>query len=103
MEDDSGTILEIVPADDSTGRATETDGTIEFSFPGNEEEHALNVDAIFQFGTSGTGSDTDNHLFSMTNQSTETVEVTDDHRNPDPEAPRVGIFHVAAEPTDEGL
>lgn len=103
MEADSEAILEIAPAEDGAGRAEEIDGTIKFSFPRDEEEHALNIDAIFQFGTSGTGADSDNYLFSMTNEGTETVELTDDQLDSGPDKPGVGIFDVTADPNDEGL
>ena len=103
LESDAEAVLRISPADAGVGRAEQTDGTVEFAFPGDDEEFGLNVDAIFQFGTSGTGMDPDTFLFTMTNEGTETVELTDDQLDSAPDTPEVGIFDVTADPNDEGL
>lgn len=105
-EDDRSAVLALNnrgSADGGRSQETEVDGTdlIEFHFPGDNGEHALNTDAVIQYGTES-GADIPG-LFDIKNEGTEPIELSDrPAEEPNSEEPRVGIFDVNADQEQNG-
>lgn len=99
---DSQAVLRLVPGAFPAvpDRADIVDDTIRFQFPGDDEEDAsLNVDARLQYATDTAGGT----LFTISNDGTETVELTDAQVESGSDVPDVGVFDLGASKDDEGL
>ncbi|UWG49267.1 DUF1102 family protein (plasmid) [Halalkaliarchaeum sp. AArc-CO] len=78
------------------------EGTVEFNLPGDVSEKKLNIDAIIQYSRD-VEPEGANGLLRIGNDGTETVEVTDDPVDPDPDKPGIGLFWVEEDRGVEGL
>lgn len=107
LEDDSGGILSLqgTPTDNRTytEETSNENDIVKFSFPGHNDEPAVNVDAVVQYETEY-GAEDNLALLRIANNGTRKVQLSD---KPDKELgsdkPSVGVFHINSTPKDNGL